>query len=430
MIHNAISFVGIIILLLIAWGFSTNRKRINIRLIGWGIALQFLFALFVFKIPAGNRFFFFLNDVVVKIVDASASGAEFLFGPLALSPGKPGSIGFILAFQALPTIIFFSALISVLYFFKVMPLIIRGFASVFSRSMNISGAESVSVASNIFVGIESVFTIRPHVPTMTRSELCTVLTTGMATVASNVLALYVFTLREQFPMIAGHLVSASLLSAPAAVITSKLLLPEEQIPDTLGKKINPHYERSSNLFEAIINGANEGVKVVVGVAALLVAVLGLVALVDVVLGALGGKINVVTGWHFDWSMKGILGVLFYPFSLIMGVQPEDAVAVAKIVGERTIATEVAGYKDLALAIAEGTIKHPRSIVITTYALCGFAHLASMAIFVGGIAALPPTKKKVLSQIGFRALCAATLACLITACMAGIFFTDNSILLGN
>jgi concentrative nucleoside transporter, CNT family len=429
MIYNVMSFLGIFLLVVLGCLFSTNRKRINWTLVAWGIGLQLLFAVFVFRVPAGIRLFMLLNDVVVRVVEASAEGARFLFGPLALPPGVSGSVGFILAFQALPTIIFFSAFMSVLYFVNIMPLLIRGFAGIFSRTMKLSGAESVSVASNIFVGIESIFTIRPHLADMTRSELCTILTTGMATVASNVLALYVFTLQKQFPTIAGHLVSASILAAPAAVIMSKVLLPEELVPKTLGKAIHVSYERDSNLFEAIINGANAGVKVVVGVAALLVAVLGLVALCDILLTALGGRMNTLLAINVDWSLKGLLGILFYPFSLIMGVSPDDALVVAKIVGERTVATEVVGYQDLAKAIDLGLLKHPRSIVITTYALCGFAHLASMAIFVGGMSALAPSKMKTLSQIGFRSLCAATLACLMTACVAGIFFTDHSILLG-
>ena len=226
MIYNGISFLGILFLVAVGWFFSTNRGRINGKLVAWGMGLQLVFALFVFRVPAGMRLFLALNDIVVRVVDASAEGSRFLFGPLALPPGTAGSLGFFLAFQALPTIIFFSALMAILYFIKLMPLVIRWFAALFCRTMRLSGAESVAVASNIFVGIESVFTIRPHLEDMTRSELCTILTTGMATVASNVLALYVFTLQKQFPTIAGHLVSASILSAPAAVVMSKVLLPE------------------------------------------------------------------------------------------------------------------------------------------------------------------------------------------------------------
>ncbi len=388
-----------------------------------------MFALFIFRIPAGTRFFLFLNDIVVKVVEASAAGARFLFGSLALPPGTEGSLGFFLAFQALPTIIFFSALMAVLYYIKIMPLIIRWFATFFSRTMRISGAESVAVASNIFVGIESVFTVRPYIAEMTASELCTILSAGMGTVASNVLALYVFTLQKEFPTIAGHLVSASVMSAPAAVVVSKLLMPEDSSPKTSGMSINILYQRDANFFEAIINGANVGVRVIAGIAALLIAVLGLVALFDFMVGSVGKGINSILNINFDWSLKNLLGLIFYPVSFIMGVTPEDALTVAKIVGERTVATEVAGYQDLALAISHGLLKHPRSAAITAYALCGFAHFASMAIFVGGISALAPSKTRTLTRIGFRALIAATLACIMTACVAGVFFTDNSILLG-
>ena len=264
---------------------------------------------------------------------------------------------------------------------------------------------------------------------MTRSELCTVLTAGMATVASNVLALYVFTLQAQFPTIAGHLISASFLSAPAALVTSKILFPESQTPKTLGKSIRVHYEKENNIFESIINGAQAGVKVIVGIVALLIAVLGLVALADLILGGVGGKINSVLDITIDWSFKGLLGYLFYPFTLIIGVPYSDAGIISKIIGERMVLTEVASYQDLAAAIASGALKHPRSAVITSYALCGFAHVASMAIFVGGVSALAPKRTQTLSRIAIRALVAATFACLLTACVAGTFFTKGSILLG-
>ncbi len=428
MIYNFISFAGIFILIGIAWMFSTNRKRMNWSAIFWGVLMQLLFAFFVFRVPAGTRFFLFLNDVVVKILDASMAGARFVFGPLAEGPGAPGSLGFILAFQGLPTIIFFSALISVLYYLNIMPAVIRLFATVFTKLMKISGAESLCAASNIFVGVEAAFTIRPYLADMTRSELCTVLTAGMATVASNVLALYVFTLKGQFPSIAGHLISASILSAPAAIVMSKVLLPEDETPKTLGLNVKPYYEKEGNLFEAIINGANSGLRVIAGIAALLMAVLGLVALFDMGLCAVGEKLNAVAHINVDWSLKGLLGYLFYPFSLIMGVPLENASTVAKIVGERVVLTEVTAYIDLAKAAEQGLVG-PRAAVITIYALCGFTHLASMAIFVGGITALAPTKTTVVTKIAVRALVAATFACLLTGCMAGIFYTNSSILFG-
>jgi CNT family concentrative nucleoside transporter len=264
---------------------------------------------------------------------------------------------------------------------------------------------------------------------MTRSEICTILTCGMATVASNVLALYVFSLKSVFPTIAGHLVSASLLSAPAALLMSKIILPEKEAPETLGVHIRPFYEKDRTFFEAIINGANAGVKMIVGIVALLIAVLGLVALVDLFLGAVGAKINLLFELNVEWSLKTILGYIFYPFTLVLGIPAADAGVVSRIIGERAIVTEVVAYKDLAAALEANLLVHPRSAVIATYALCGFAHLASMAIFVGGVSALVPARTGNIAAVAFRALIAATLACLLTACVAGTFFTEGSILLG-
>jgi CNT family concentrative nucleoside transporter len=278
------------------------------------------------------------------------------------------------------------------------------------------------------VGIESATTIRPYIERMTPSELCTVLTAGMATVASSVMALYVFILQAQFPTIAAHLMSASLLSAPAAVVMSKLLMPETGAPETLGLHVHPHYERESTFMEAIIGGANAGVKLVVGIMALLLALLGIVALVDQVLSFGGSGVNDLLGIRFDWSLKGLLGFLFYPFTLIIGVPPVDAGEIARIIGERPIMTEVKAYQDLAVLLSSQSLKDPRSAFLAVYALCGFAHIPSLAIFVGGTAALAPNRAGDISRVGFRALIAATLACLMTAAVAGTFFTEGSGLL--
>jgi concentrative nucleoside transporter, CNT family len=426
--YNLVSFAGIFVLIGFAWLFSTDRKNMNWHAILWGIGLQLLFAFFVFVVPVGAKIFLVVNDVVLKVLDAATAGTKFVFGPLAQPPGTQGSVGFILACQTLPTIVFFSALMSILYFIKFMPWLIRLFSSLFTRMMKISGAESMCTAANIFVGIESELTVRPHLAEMTRSELCLVLTAGMATVASNVLALYVFTLKQYFPTIAGHLVSASILCAPASIVMSKVLMPESQQPKTLGINIHPAYEKDSNIFEAVINGANAGVKVIVGIVALLLAVLGLVALFDLILGGVGHQINAASGWHIDWTLKGLLGYLFYPFTLVLGIPLADVGTVSKIIGERAVLTEVTAYQDLANVMARGGLTSARSAVITAYALCGFAHVASMAIFVGGTAALAPSQTRTLSRIGFRALVAATLACLMTACVAGTFFNDTSILI--
>jgi CNT family concentrative nucleoside transporter len=210
---------------------------------------------------------------------------------------------------------------------------------------------------------------------------------------------------------------------------SKIIFPEAESPETLGVHVRPFYEKEKSLFEAIINGANAGVKMIVGIVALLIAVLGLVALVDLLLSALGSKINLLFGVECQWSLKAIFGYIFYPVTLVLGIPPSDAGVVSKIIGERVIVTEVVAYKDLAVALEQNLLQHPRSAVIATYALCGFAHLASMAIFVGGICALAPDKTRNIGGVALRALLAATLACLLTACVAGTFFTEGSILLG-
>jgi CNT family concentrative nucleoside transporter len=251
----------------------------------------------------------------------------------------------------------------------------------------------------------------------------------MATIASTVLAIYILILQKQFPTIAGHLVSASFLSAPAAIIMSKIMLPETETPETLGMDVHPYYERELSLIESIINGANAGLKLAVGVVALLIAFLGLVALIDFIFTGAGVRINEVAGVNIDWSLKGLLGYLFYPFTLIIGVPPADAFEISKIIGERAIVTETKSYMDLAVLISNGALSHPRSAFLATYALCGFAHVASLAIFVGGTAALVPKRTSDLSAVGPRALLAATLACLMTACIAGTFFNGGSILLG-
>lgn len=426
--QNLISLLGIAALLAIAWLLSSNRRRVNWRVLGWGLGLQLGIAALVFLAPGSRGVFVWVNDAVIKVLDAAKAGQQFVFGPLAADPGSEGSLGFILATQALPLIIFFAALMQLLYYFGIMQRIIRGFAWIFTRLMGISGAESLCAASNIFVGVESATTVRPYLARMTRSEFCTILTAGMATIASTVLGAYVFMLHEQFPTIAGHLISASIISAPAAILMSKLLVPEDGQPVTLGMSVKIHYERESNAIESIINGAMAGVKLLVGVAALLIAFLGLLALVNLALGAVGGQVNEWTGWTFDWSLQGLLGWALTPLAWLMGVPWSDAALAGQLLGERLIATEFYAYPHLASELAAGNFKDPeRSKVIISYALCGFAHIASLAIFVGGIAALVPERRKDIAAVGPRALLAATLACLLTGAIAGLFFNGPAIL---
>ena len=423
-IYNLVSFFGIFFFIGFLFLFSKNRKRVSLKVLVWGILLQAAFALFIFLVPVGRTIFFFLNDLTMGVIDSSFDGVKFLFGRLALPPGTEGSLGFILAFQALPSIVFFAALMEFLYYIGVMEKIIGVFARIFMRVMGISGAESLCASAQIFLGIESNLTVRPYLKEMTQSELMVVLTTGMATIASSVLALYVIILSGTFPGVAGHLISASMLLAPAAILTSKILIPETGQPLTLGKVVKVEYEKANNAIEAIINGSMAGVKMIVAISALLIAFIGLISLVDAGLMYIGKFIGLLFKISMDLSLTNILKYIFYPFTLAMGVPYEDAPAIARIIGERIIATEVKSYQDLAGLIKEGKIVYERSIVIATYALCGFAHIPSLAIFVGGTSSIVPERTKDISKLGLWALFAANVACFITGAIAGILYTGR------
>ena len=423
-IYNFVSLAGLVLVMGAAWVLSADRRRMNGRAIGWGVAIQLGVGLLVFWTPGSRAVLLWLNDLVVSILEATKAGQKFLFGQLAEKSAMDGVFGngFVLVIQALPVIIFFSALMSLLYHWRIMPVIVRGFASVFTRLMRISGAESLCAASNIFVGIESATTVRPFLTKMTRSELCTILTVGMATVASSTLAVYVGFLKDEFPTIAGHLISASILSAPAAIVVSKILLPEDGEPETLGVAVRPVVERQSGAIEAIIAGAMAGVKLVVGICALLIAFLGFIALIDLALGGVSGLIQTQPGWEqVDLSLGRLLGHVFRPVAAVIGVPWSDAELAGQMLGKRLVATEIPAYLDLAAAMKAGRFAHPRSPVVIAYALCGFAHVASLAIFVGGIAALVPQRRGDLAAVGPRALLAATMACLMTGAVAGVFF---------
>lgn len=425
MIHHAVSLVGFVFFAGVAWLLCRNRRRIAWKTIAWGVALQLVIGLIIFRLPGSHRILLWLNDGVVALLNASKSGSEFLFGPLAASPGEPGSVGFILVFQVLPVVIFFAAFTAMLYHLRVLQVFVRLFARLFHRTMRISGAESLSSAANIFVGIESALVVRPYLEKMTRSELLLILTTGMATVASSVLGVYVAFLSGVFPQIAGHLISASILAIPACVVVSKLLIPETETPETLAA-VPPEdeSERSKNLIGAIIQGAMDGLKLAAGISALIIAILGIVALLDKILGV----VSTWFGMSEPLSIVRLLGWIFYPFAFLLGVETRDVPIAARLLGERVILTEVFSYNHLAQLISSGQITSTRTVVILSYALCGFAHVAAMAIFVGGAAALAPSRRDDLASLGLRALLAATLATLMTGCIAGIFSGGEGVLL--
>lgn len=425
MLPHLTSLMGFFVFAGIAWLLSSHRREVRWRTIIWAMGLQFLLGLLIFRLPATRQIFVWLNDAVMALLDVSKAGTTFLLGPLAAGPGEQGSIGFILVFQALPIAIFFSAFTAILYRLGIMQLIVRFFAVIFHRTMGTSGAESLCGASNIFVGVESALVVKPYLERMTRSEMLTILGSGMATVASTTLGIYVAFLSKTFPQIAGHLISASLLSIPAVVVMTKLMLPETEEPETAtGIPPDPPELRSGNLMSAVITGAMDGLKLAAGISTLLIAGLGLVALVDKLL-ALPGK---WLGLAEPLSLVRILSWIFYPLAAMLGIVRADIAESARLLGERVILTEVVSYQELAQMIASGQLADPRTVVILSYALCGFTHFASVAIFVGGMAAIAPSRRDDLAGLGFRALVAATLATLMTGCIAGIFSNGQDVLL--
>jgi concentrative nucleoside transporter, CNT family len=414
-IYNLISLVGIFVLMFLAWGVSKNRRKVNWRLIFWGVVFQLAFASFVFLVPGGRQGLWVASQTITKLIESGSVGSEFVFGKLATGAGDK-SIGFILAFQALPVIIFFSALMAVLYYLQIMPIIVRAFAWFFARAMRVSGAESLYTASQIFGGVEVATTIRPYLTRMTNSELHCLMTAGLATVAVNVLVIYIMFMGGVFNDIAGHLVCASILGAPAALISAKLVWPEDGVPETLGHIPPIVYKPGDGLTDSVINGAMDGVKLIVGIVALLIAFLGLLALVNLILGAIVGM-----------NLQQMLGYVFWPLSLIMGVPPEDARKVGELLGLRAIATEIPSYQQLAELIRQGNIQE-RSALIAVYSLCGFAHVASVAIYVGGTAALIPQRRSDLAKVAWRALIAGTIASLMIGAVAGTVYTHQPIFL--
>ncbi len=423
MINHAMSAVGLIVFAGICWLLSSNRRMIAWRTIAWGVALQLLIGLIIFRLPLFPRLLLWLNAAVLALLNASKSASVFLFGPLAASPGESGSIGFILVFQVLPAVIFFAAFTSVLYHLRVLQIFVKLFAWIFHRTMKISGAESLSSAANIFVGVESTLVVRPYLANMTRSELLLVLTAGMATVASSTLGVYVAFLNGVFPQIAGHLISASVLAIPACVVVAKLLVPETETPETFAA-VPPEDEstRSKNLISAIIEGSMDGLKLAAGISALLIAILGMVALIDKLLSACSSWL----GMAEPLSFVRILSWGFYPFAFLLGLKTSDVPIASRLLGERVILTEVFSYNHLAQLISNGQVTDTRTVVILSYALCGFAHVAAVAIFVGGAAALAPSRRDDLASLGVRALIAATLATLMTGCVAGIFCSGDGV----
>ena len=397
--------IGIFLLLGMAFILSNNRKQINYRIVGWGLSLQFLFGVFILKTPFGKPLFGFFDKVITRLISFSDAGSDFLFKSLIPGVGyHEAMVNF--AFRALPTIIFFSSLMTVLYHFGVIQFIIKWIARIMQKTMGTSGSETLSVAANIFVGqTEAPLLIRPFIRTMTQSELMAVMTGGFATVAGGVLALYVIWLKD-IPGIAGHLLAASVMSAPAAMVVAKIIYPETDLSETSGD-LNIKIEKpDSNAMEALGRGATEGLKLAANVAAMLVAFVALVAMINYLLT------------FADTSLQGILGFVFRPLAWAMGISWDEAQMVGVLMGEKITLTELIAYSDLRDLKLEHAISD-RTAIIASYALCGFANFASIGIQLGGIGGMAPERRKDLAALALKAMLGGALASWMTASIAGI-----------
>jgi CNT family concentrative nucleoside transporter len=400
--------LGLFTMLALAYAFSTNRRAIRMKTVAWGLGLQFAFAVLVLRIDAGRRLFQKAGDVVSRLLSYSFVGSQFVFGDL----GKQGShLGFYFAFQVLPAIIFICAFFAVLYYFGVMQVIIKVAAWVMTRVMGASGAESLNIAASIFMGqTEAPVTIRPFLPDLTRSELMTVMTSGMAHVSGGIMAAYI-----AFGIEPKHLLSAVIMTAPGTLLMAKMLVPETEQSKTAGKVVMPESEeeneRNENLLGAVARGTTDGLHMALNIAAMLIAFLALIALAD---GILGG-IHHWIAWVPE-SLEKIFGTVFAPVAWVIGVPWHDCGVIGTLLGTRMVLNELVAFSML------GPMKaalDPRSFTIATFALCGFANLSSIGIQIGGIGALAPNKKSELARLGIRAMLAGTMANLMSASIAGM-----------
>ena len=398
-------------MLTLAWIFSTNRRAIRWRTVGWGLSLQIVFAFMVLKWTVGQQVLASVGAAITRMLDYSFIGSQMVFGDL----GKQhSSLGLVFAFQVLPTIIFISALFAVLYYLGVMQLVIRFFARLMQWTMKVSGAESLNVAASIFMGqTEAPLTIRPFLPDATRSELMTIMTSGMAHVSGGIMAAYIL-----YGIEAQHLLAAVIMTAPGTILISKMLVPETSTPATMGVVHMPENaeHKDENLLGAIARGTIDGGRLAFNVAIMLISFLALIALLN---GILGGIHNWLGAHHFSYfptSLDAILGFLFAPIAWVIGIPWHDARIVGNLLGTRMVINEVVAYSLLG---AQKASLDFRSFTIATFALCGFANLSSIGIQIGGIGALAPNRRNDLARLGLRAMLAGTMANLMSASIVGI-----------
>ncbi|MCM8568951.1 Na+ dependent nucleoside transporter [Gramella jeungdoensis] len=418
--------IGMILLIVIAFIFSSNRKAVNWKTVGLGLAAQLLLAIGVLKITIVQKVFEFVGNIFVLILDFTAAGSEFLLGGMM----DVDSFGFIFLFQVLPTIIFFSALTSVLFYIGLIQIVVKGMAWILTKLLGISGPESLSVAGNIFLGqTEAPLMIKAYLERMTRSEILLVMVGGMATVAGGVLAAYIGFLGGDDPemrlQFAKHLLAASVMAAPGAIVVSKILYPQQQSVNT---DVEVSSEKiGSNILDAIANGTTEGLKLAANVAAMLLVFIAFIAMINYILGWIGGwtSLNSLMAEHTPYSkfsLESILGLIFAPLMWVIGVAREDMMLMGQLLGIKLAASEFVGYvqlADLKNPANALSLTYEKSVIMATYMLCGFANFASIGIQIGGIGSLAPGQRKTLSEFGMKALIGGTLASLLSATIAGM-----------
>jgi CNT family concentrative nucleoside transporter len=414
---------GLILIMTIAYCFSTNRRAIDRRTVAWGLSLQIVFALIVLKTAIGQKVFQTLAGVINRLLDFAFVGSSFVFGPLGSKVVWPqimtkvlgpdgAQYGVVFAFQVLPTIIFIAALFAILYYFGIMQVVVRAFAIMMRRVMHASGAESVNVAASIFMGqTEAPLTIRPFIPRMTESELMTIMTAGMAHISGGIMAAYIL-----FGIKAEHLLTAVIMTAPGTLMMAKMFVPETQVPETMGT-VRLEVERTDvNVIDAAGRGTGEGLQLALNVGAMLISFLALIALINALLGLAGqGLASLGLTSLRDLSLPMIFGWVFSPIAWAMGVPWRDAAQVGSLLGTRMALNEFVAYAKL--GSLAGSLD-PKSFTIATYALCGFANFSSIGIQIGGIGALAPSRRHDLARLGLRAMFAGTLANFVTATIAG------------
>lgn len=422
--------LGMVILIGICYLLSRDRKAINWRMVGVGILLQIIIGLMVLKVPFISTIFDYIARFFQQVLTFSEKGAEFLFGGLITNKE---SFGFIFAFQVLPTIVFFSALTSILYYFGILQRIIFGMAWLMKRTMRLSGSESLAAAANVFIGqTEAPLVIKPYLEGMTRSEMLCLMTGGMATIAGGVFAAYIGFLGGSDPAMqmyfAKHLLTASIMSAPAAIVASKILFPETHQKD-LDEQMKMSGDVGSNVLDAVSRGTTDGIKLAINVGAMLLVFTALIYMMNVILqGTIGNwtglnaSIAEATSGRFEGlTFTYVLGLVFAPFAWVLGTPAQDMIMVGQLLGQKTVLNEFVAYAELNNMRQAGITMHPKSLIIATYALCGFSNFASIGIQIGGISALAPGKRQELTQLGMLALVGGTIACFMTACIASILY---------